>query len=288
MPVSRREFLKRSSLLAALRVPTSVDANSSLWRLRESVGRTFRLTDIHSDPNPTSAVVGQFAPDSVIPITAALEGWYQVPPGYVPRAAVQPIQAYNLSEADSGFGFWAELAAPVSVIREWCSGLAPIVARPGYGAMLYGIDRLQDDRSQIWYGLASGPDGRLIGWGMASHYRRWRPAVSSEGPVTVRLAARTLTAYRADRPIGSTPVYAPSLLPAVTTIRALAPGGTLEDHVGVPWLMTSGTGIAIHGVYWHNQFGAISDGTAIELPTAAGRWLYEQLGPGENPLVITR
>ncbi|MEP7287184.1 MAG: hypothetical protein ABI947_15625 [Chloroflexota bacterium] len=294
--VSRREFLKQSGIFGtSVAVGTHLsEANSMSGQPIEPsdqlVGRTFGLTDVHSKPTLASAINGQLTPDSVHSFTA-MGDWYQTEQGYVLREAVQPILPYarpilhNPREMAEG-GFWAEMVAPVSVIRAWCAGHADIVARLGFGAVVYVMDQITDSGGQVWYGLAAEPDSELVGWGSALHFGLWTPSllpISAVPTIQIDRLQAKLVVVQGDQVVYQTTIYAPVLPIATTTIHPVQPGASLDSTapLGVAWLMALHTGQRIYGTFWHNRFGTkyegVADNQAIELPTFAARWLYELL-----------
>src|SRR5258708_1596253 len=186
-PLSRREFLKRTGT-AAFAAPVAlksmselVMAPSTLRSTVESVGRAFDLTSVYAQPQPDSQIVAQLAPDSVNTIAEISEDqrWYRVAQGWVPRHVLQPILPYQYPAIHPATpGFWAEVVAPVSAVRQWCAASAPIVARLGFGAVMYIVDRIDDDSGQAWYGLTAEPESPLVGWSPALHFARWTPPQS--------------------------------------------------------------------------------------------------------------
>ena len=175
--LSRREFLKRSGALAGaatLRFDSAAPPAGAL------AGRALTVADVHSHADSSSPVLRQLAPDSVVPIAGLSRDteWYQIQDSFVRRELLQPILPYNRPDviAEIGVGFWAEVIVPVSPIREWCAGAAPILARPGFGAVVYIMDRLVDDHGMAWYGIADAPGARLVGWAPALHYTPWTTA----------------------------------------------------------------------------------------------------------------
>src|SRR5258708_10620222 len=148
-PLSRREFLKRTGT-AAFAAPVAlksmselVMAPSTLRSTVESVGRAFDLTSVYAQPQPDSQIVAQLAPDSVNTIAEISEDqrWYRVAQGWVPHDALQPILPYQYPAIHPATpGFWAEVVAPVSAVRQWCAACAPVVARLGFLARVYFSD----------------------------------------------------------------------------------------------------------------------------------------------------
>ena len=106
--------------------------------------------------------------------------------------------------------------------------------------------------------------------------------------IEVDLSAQMLYAYRGDRLIsgflvstgasdhptitGSYKIYA-----KFPTYNMRGPGYDLPD---VPYVMFFHKGYAIHGVYWHNNFGvAISHG-CVNMQTNDAAWLYDIVNIG--------
>jgi hypothetical protein len=295
--LSRRDFLKQTGVMgAAFGIPTSLPQVPT--RPDENLlplGRVFHLTDVHVRPDVHSQVVGELAPDSVHDITPTKSAdWYQVERGYVPRQAVQPIGPYVRPELThpQSVGFWAELIAPTSTLRAWCAGHAPIVTRLGYGAVVYVMDYLRDDRGAMWYGLAADSDAELVGWTNALHFTEW-----DENAVSVPLAhepliridthQQALQVYDGPRELFRSRLSSPLLSKSQTSITVIQPGGALggidsndsieaDGLLGVSWLMSLGQSTPIYGAYWHSRFGdAVTQvKNRIELPIFAARWLY--------------
>jgi hypothetical protein len=53
---------------------------------------------------------------------------------------------------------------------------------------------------------------------------------------------------------------------------------------GVPWVsFFTSTGVALHGTYWHNDFGRPKSHGCVNLPTEEARWLYRWTLPVVEP-----
>jgi hypothetical protein len=56
------------------------------------------------------------------------------------------------------------------------------------------------------------------------------------------------------------------------------------DLPGVPWISyITESGIAIHGTYWHNDFGKARSHGCINLPSQASQWIYRWTHPFVPP-----
>lgn len=53
------------------------------------------------------------------------------------------------------------------------------------------------------------------------------------------------------------------------------PGIDYYDLPNVPWSMFFFRGYAIHGTYWHNNFGHPMSHGCVNLPTSEAKWFYE-------------
>jgi lipoprotein-anchoring transpeptidase ErfK/SrfK len=62
------------------------------------------------------------------------------------------------------------------------------------------------------------------------------------------------------------------------------PKKDLYDLPGVPWCsFFTGTGIAFHGTYWHNDFGKPRSHGCVNLPNSAAKFLYRWTSPNVPP-----
>ena len=104
--------------------------------------------------------------------------------------------------------------------------------------------------------------------------------------VHVDLAKQTLVAYEGDEPVYVTLVSSgikgfdtPAGLYQVErkyltkTMRGKDPDGYYEVQE-VPWTMYYDGNYAIHGAYWHNNFGRTRSHGCTNVPPADARWLY--------------
>ncbi len=94
---------------------------------------------------------------------------------------------------------------------------------------------------------------------------------------------------------GETPVYATlvstglAIHPTKTgvfrifakTIHSTMRGHGWADYVAeeVPWVLHFYQGQALHGTYWHDQFGIVKSHGCINLSMADARWLFAWLPP---------
>jgi lipoprotein-anchoring transpeptidase ErfK/SrfK len=100
--------------------------------------------------------------------------------------------------------------------------------------------------------------------------------------IEVRLATQRLYAWQSGRIVMSTAIS--SGLPRTPTVRGsfriqrkyrrVRMRGPGYDLPNVPYSMFFYKGYAIHGTYWHNNFGRPMSHGCVNLPTAKAAWLY--------------
>jgi len=58
----------------------------------------------------------------------------------------------------------------------------------------------------------------------------------------------------------------------------------------VPWVsyIESSTGVAIHGTYWHNNYGVTMSHGCINMLSEDSKWVYRWTTPEQNGPVIYR
>jgi LysM repeat protein len=120
-----------------------------------------------------------------------------------------------------------------------------------------------------------------------------QPAASSGRWIDIRLSSQTLTAYEGSTPVFSTlvstgstfptPVGTYSILYRVRSQRMSGPGYDLPN---VPWVMYfTNRGHAIHGAYWHNNFGQPMSHGCVNMRISEAEWLYNFTPNGAKVVV---
>lgn len=115
-----------------------------------------------------------------------------------------------------------------------------------------------------------------------------RPAASSGGErwVDVNLTNQYLTAYEGNTPVFNSPISSGTYLhPTVVgkfRVYLRYESQTMDGRnlgfnyvlPGVPYVMYFYRGFALHGTYWHNNFGTPMSHGCVNLPTPAAQWIY--------------
>jgi lipoprotein-anchoring transpeptidase ErfK/SrfK len=108
----------------------------------------------------------------------------------------------------------------------------------------------------------------------------------------VDLDAQVLVAYEGDRPVFATLVatgkkgyrtptgfYRIRRKYVARRMQGPDPDHGRYDIGDVPWTMYYHGGLAIHGAYWHDAFGAVRSHGCTNVPPQAARWLFQWSDP---------
>lgn len=275
------------------------------------LGRMAWTTPVYPAADFTTDIVDWLPFEDVVPLFEEVRApgpnprndlWWRTEHGYVYSASVQAMRPYRMpeiiTEMPSEFGFWAEVIVPYTLARVRPRGeLIPQECEPFYHyATVYhvtGID--QDVEGEVWYQVFDDMPPRLHWWVLARHLR---PIASDEFPpislgvpdkhITVSLAEQRIDCYEGDQLVYST-------LCASGVDEFATPEG--EHYVvlkqpsrhmydisfslpGVPWNTFFTTqGHAIHGAYWHSDFGRPRSHGCLNVSPEAAQWIYRWVDP---------
>jgi lipoprotein-anchoring transpeptidase ErfK/SrfK len=124
-------------------------------------------------------------------------------------------------------------------------------------------------------------------------------AAKAQKAIVVSISQQMLWAYKGDQvvlnsyvstgrsgfdtPLGSFAVL--SKLPSQTMEGVI--GGEYYNVPDVPWVLYfTNSGHALHGTYWHNNFGTPMSHGCINLPIDVAAWLYDWAPLGTPVLVV--
>ena len=215
-------------------------------------------------------------PDEVVPLRSVSGSQAQLADGSADFACFQPVAAPPSSWTAPAAPGWAQVAAPYAVLRAWCASDAPIVARPGWGAV-FAIDDLLTVGDVTWARLLAG-DHMPQAW---SPVNAWQPVTFGEpagSPVSLIVDRRAQTI--AVQPAGGRAWTAEALVSETLStgtypLLSRRPAENLPQP-GAPWALDFGAWRA-YGAYWHNSFGnarAEVPSGAIELPVLVAQALF--------------
>ena len=119
------------------------------------------------------------------------------------------------------------------------------------------------------------------------------PVVSGQRWIDIDISSQTLTAYDGNTPIFNTLVSTGLAFPTpvgtyhiLYKLRAQRMTGPGYDLPNVPWVMYfTNRGHAIHGAYWHNNFGHPMSHGCINMRPSEAQWLYDFTPNGTTVVV---
>ncbi len=246
------------------------------------------------------------------PFSAHNDLWYKTNFGYVHSAWIQPMRIYPpqpFVPAPSG-GFVGEVSQVFTAAYAQPS-LQSTKRYRLYGNTVYSVlDALKDERGIGWYKIYDDfpPSSPSHQWVLARDMRRIPPEeISPIHPfagkkrIEVSLAKCILACYEGDRKVFTTRI-APGIehdetgtprgdmavllkQPSRHMSNAEYTGGPplvgdFFDLPGVPWnTFFDLAGTAIHGTYWHNDFGVQRSHGCVNVAIEAARWVYRWVHP---------
>jgi LysM repeat protein len=119
------------------------------------------------------------------------------------------------------------------------------------------------------------------------------PVVGGQRWIDIDLGSQTLTAYDGNTPVFNTLVSTGLAFPTpvgtyhiLYKLRAQRMTGPGYDLPNVPWVMYfTNRGHAIHGAYWHNNFGSPMSHGCVNMRVSEAQWLYD-FAPNGTTVVV--
>jgi lipoprotein-anchoring transpeptidase ErfK/SrfK len=273
-----------------------------------SLGRTVYSMRYYQHPSTNSDELGYYISDTVIEILQQASGdpgttnnrrWLKTEDGWLNSAYVQPVKNdLNQPVLDIPTqGMLVEVTVPYTQSyrvqdNTWKRGY-----RYYYKSTHWVYSAFTTDNDVVWYQVLDDLNG---GYSIveAAHMRPVNPEelapISPGVPdklVTVDLEKQLVTAYEGDRPVYATRTstgYFEGTTPKgefrverKRPSRHMTPfDGNGLDLPGVPWVcFISWTGVALHGTYWHNNYGTPESRGCINLTPEASLWFYRWTDP---------
>lgn len=321
--LTRREFLKLATTgslafaLKDLRVDRAL-ASSALQTVTQ--GRmTVSGVPLYEAPTFKANLLHNFNADQVVEISAVEEDgefgnpfnsiWYQVNEGYAYSGWVQPVQttyqrpSFDIPKA----GRVGEITVPFSDTKK-----DPYVyAKRGY-RIFYGsthwVKRVVVTREEksIWYQIydfhikkdlyVPSHDMRLV---PDEELTLLSPEVPDESKhILIDLKTQLVTAFEDQKLVFSqrcssgakgteTPRGEFRTYHKGPSVHMSNEGDAVENIYnlpGVPWCtFFTGAGNALHGAYWHNDYGRPRSHGCVNLPSEAAKFLYRWTNPNVPP-----
>ncbi len=244
------------------------------------------------------------------------EVWFQTHEGYMHSGHLIPChEIFNEAEESIGGGFWAEVTVPVAW-QHRAPSLEGYKFDYDHYKLYWGqvhrvIDRADDAEGRAWYRIYDDLEENRQAWVLARTLRKVQPAELSpispdvtDKRIVIDLGRQTIGAYEAgvlvfETQIASGTTYqsddgeefdfsTPEGVYHVQRKRPSRrmrggykiPGVDTYDVNGVPYCTYfSYTGAAVHGAYWHNNYGLPRSHGCINVLPDAAKWLFRWSQP---------
>jgi len=234
--------------------------------------------------------------------------WFDIGSGFVHSSPVVPVGEFfnDPVERVPLLGFWGEVTVPTS----W-QHLEPKLRSRRYYDLAYGAifkitELVEGEDKRLWYRIADDAYPTNAWWVQASHVRRVFPdefapispyVRPQDKLIEVLIDEQTLTCYEGSTPVFKTRIasgtsfqdaagtvhlfntpYGEHYIQRKTPSRHMIGGSDINDEYdlpGVPWCtFFSRAGAAIHGCYWHNDYGRPRSHGCINVTNDAAKWVY--------------
>lgn len=282
---------------------------------------TLSGVELFSEPSFNAKRLHLFGRDEIVEITGKSEGdkgygnpfnstWYQISgEGYSYSGMIQPVEtvhqrpAFDIPEA----GVLGEITIPYCDTRLEMSILAKRGYRIYYSSTHWVTDVVVNrDEKSIWYKIydrqiqqslyVPAHEMRLI---PPSELGLLSPDVPEENKyIYVDLTTQSVTAFEDEKPVlvarcssgakgTDTPLGKFQTFHKGPSVHMTNQGDGSENtyHLpGVPWVtFFTGTGVALHGTYWHNNYGRPSSRGCVNLPPSDAKFIYRWTRPVVPP-----
>jgi hypothetical protein len=310
---SRRDFLRLAaigapSLLMAPRLATILPALP--------LGRVaIKSVDIRLEPDPKAPSLFQIPKDSLVQIIRFVEAkapagnprWMQVEGGFVHSGDIQPVEFHPQAPFQSVPEITpAEVSVPITQSYRTIAPKEELLYRLYYKSVHWVTGTKIGDHGKVWYILHDQQLGLDL-YAPAEHLRLLGPESYSPFPATVdpwkkwidiHIADQTLTAYE-----DTTVVRTAKISSGMAGKNTATPVGTFNIQIkvagvhmgdgritadplayelpGVPWVsyFELTNGVALHGTYWHDDFGRRRSHGCINLAPEDALWIYRWTAP---------
>ncbi len=311
---SRRDFLKlsASSIPALAGIPDPAVFSPAL-----PVGRVAgKSVDVLREPDTRSPKILTLVKDTLIQIQRSVEAdgpegnrlWLQVEAGYIHSGDIQPVNYQpQIPSLNIERMMPAEVSVPIAQSYRTVEPVEQILYRLYYKSVHWVKGVKIGMRNKVWYILYDRQLTREY-YAPGEHLRlippeQYAPISTGVEPgkkrIEIRLSDQTLTAFESDEAVRETKVS--SGLPGGSATAT--PTGTFHIQIkvagvhmgdgrlttdplayelpGVPWVsyFEVENGVALHGAYWHNDFGRPRSHGCVNLQPEDALWLYRWTMP---------
>lgn len=322
--LSRRDFLRLSSIsllgLAFKPLPPEDQPEPIFY------GRViFVYLTVYSRPSVNGRTIALHDLETILPIYAEVEGedagaynkkWYRTHGGYIHSTNVQPVLVNPNSPVSVSGLRLGEITLPFVDAHTKPRYPATVAYRLYYSSTHWVQRSFADDKERAWYKV----------WDERFDKSYYVPAVAirlippdelsplspgiKDKSILIDTTAQTITALENGQPVFKTRTSSGGVFGIDKDFRTplgdyvidrkrpsrhMAAGDGVAadayDLPGVPWVSYFNGGIAIHGTYWHNDYGRPWSHGCINVLPQDAKWFYRWALPqpsADQPLVESR
>ncbi|MFQ6101880.1 MAG: L,D-transpeptidase [Anaerolineae bacterium] len=316
--LTRREFLKLSGSVLAGVAFLPLPPRDQSAREKACLGRVAEWSVwVRTEPDHRAPTVRHHRRDDVVTYFEEVEAegrnphnpiWFRVIGGYIYSSYVQPVEVHLNTPLQHlpAEGLWGEISVPYT---DACYVPSPDVRRSYrlYYSSVYRIaEAVWGTDHRLWYRLRESQAPSARRYVLAEHVRPIRPGdLAPISPhvrdkrIEISLADQLLVAFENDRPVFTTRISSGTGGDHATPrghhhVIFKTPSRHMvgEDYnlPGVPFDSYFWGAVAIHGTYWHNDYGRPRSHGCVNVPSEAARWVFRWTKPavpyGEDGLRV--
>jgi len=305
--LTRREFLKLGGGALAGVASLPLPPRAQIARERFHLGR---ITDwsvrVRAEPDHSAPTVRYQRLDDTITYFEEVEStglnphnpiWFRVIGGYIYSSYVQPVEMrlnaplQHLPPA----GLWGEISVPYTDVRYTPSPDVGRSYRLRYSSVYRIAEAVWGTDHKLWYRLHSSQSPAARSYVPSAHVRPIYPRdLTPISPhvhdkrIHISLADQLLVALENNRPVFETRISGGTGGNRSTPtghhhIIFKAPSRHMvgEDYnlPGVPFDSYFWGAVAIHGAYWHNDFGRPRSHGCVNVSSEAAKWIFRWTRP---------
>ncbi len=234
--------------------------------------------------------------------------WFKTENGYAYSSFVQPVsrqlnRPLMPSRVSEDQPILLEVTMPYTDVRRHATTTAPRVYRLYYATTHWAVAVERDEARNSWYELRNDR-GHGHYFARAEHLRPISldelAPISPDAPdkrIEIKLSAQSLTAYEGDEVVLTARVSTGAVFSSADgasrdyrtpkgTFHVLrkrasrhmqggTPGVDYFDLPGIPWVTYfTWSGVALHGTYWHNDYGRPRSHGCVNMTPEQTRWLF--------------
>lgn len=273
---------------------------------------------LYEKPSVSAGVIQEMEMDSLWRITVvtisedeptANRVWYELDgKGFAYSGRIQPVRQI-LNDGNTNIpnqGRLGEITMPYVDAYTGIDDERSFAYRFYYGGTFWVLKWLRDTAGSLWYQLLD--DRYYSVYYVPAYYMRLVPSselkpISSHVPpedkkIFIDLNNQSLTAYEGEKQVYMTRISSGVRLkeggfatpkghyrtyrkrPCRHMATPASEFGSGFDLPGVPWVSYfTSDGIALHGAYWHNDFGIPHSHGCVNLTPRAAKWIYRWTTP---------